>query len=162
MEQKASYIKENDPKAYQFFLGYWKYLKTYYVMTEEDCENNDWWGCFMSDMCYYVNRYEYNKFYVDLIMALYIRNLGGSQKQDIHYLSSFYKEWWEVLNQFYVSIKGDSAKQGEFVERIQQLYEKYSKDSFFNNCIDILYEYVMPEIKTEDSIRFVKYIYNLV
>lgn len=151
-----SYIATNKPEVLVFFKEYWSYLKKYYVIVDD----KDWWGCFMSDMCYYVDTYSNNNLYVNLIMALYVRNIGDYKKNDIHYLSGFFKNWWAVFNEYYEPIGNDDKKQGAFVNAIQGLYDKYSQDTFFRDCIDILYDYKMPEVKTNADDKFMKYIYE--
>ncbi len=154
-EANKSYISQNEPQVYAFFLEYWKYLKTYYTVKDD----KDWWSCFMSDMYYYVDSYSDNNLYVDLIMALYVRNIGDYHAHDIAYLSTFFKDWWNVFDTYYKPL--DDELQGEFVEAITKLYDQYSKDTFFRDCIDCLYNFKMPEVKTDTSSKFMEYIYNV-
>ncbi len=150
-------IKNNDPEAYKFFVNYWKLLKKYYIVQDD----NLWWDCFVADLSRYVNAYAYSDFYVDLVMALYHRNVNEFKQHDIKYISEFFKDWWNVLDTYYMPLKDNPNLQGPFAESIQKLYKKYEYDPFLIDCIDIMYNYKMPAFKTADSLRFVKEIYGL-
>ena len=114
----------------------------------------------MSDLNYYVTTYADNDFFVELIMALYVRNNDYYEQHDIKYLSDFYKDWWALFNAYYKPLKIDKADPIDYIGDLQKLYDKYDKDMFFRECIDILNRYLMPEIKTQDSTKFVKDIYD--
>ncbi len=152
-----SYIKEHDKETYGFFIEYWSFLKKYYVVNDD----GTWWGSFISDVHYYIEKYSYSDFYVDLIMVLYSRNISGPDVHDIKYISAFYKDWWQIFNKYYGPLKERPELQGGFVNEIKDMYEKYKNDAFLIECIDILYNYKMPEVKTVDSLRFVQQIYGL-
>ena len=106
-------------------------------------------------------KYSYSDFYVDLIMVLYSRNISDPDVHDIKYISAFYKDWWQIFNKYYGPLKERPELQGGFVNEIKDMYEKYKNDTFLIECIDILYNYKMPEVKTVDSLRFVQQIYGL-
>lgn len=132
-----SYIKENEPKAYQFFIEYWSFVKKYWVIDNTE----DWWNCFCADLAYYVSKYENNDFYVSLIMQVYIRNKDELVvTSTVKELTAFLKEWWEYINKYYAD-HSEKEWWANFVEDTKGLLNKYNSNSYYTGLVDAFFEF---------------------
>jgi len=135
MQTKVSYIKENDPSTYNFFLEYWDFSKKYWNVKEDE----DWWNCFLADLAYLVSKHENNDFFVALVMQMYVRNRDVELMGDtFDELKAFYKEWWKYINKFYKS-EADASWWEAFTSETKELLKKYQESVYFTEIIDIFF-----------------------
>lgn len=130
-----SYLKENNLKLYDFYVEYWSFVKKFW-----NVENNeDWWNCFVDDLRSYVNKYDDNDFYVDTIMALYVRNREKEVSEtNIQEVKKFFGEYWQYLNNYH-EIKETIDYWDGFTQATKDLSKKYGHDPYFIELIDLFF-----------------------
>lgn len=134
---QASYIKNNEPLTYQFFMEYWEFSKKYWHVVMDE----DWWNCFLADLEYLVSKYDNNDFFVALLMQMYIRNRQPDAKTDsIDNLKAFYKEWWSYINKFYRTDPNTDWWE-EFMQETKDMFDKYKRSEFFSEIINVFVKY---------------------
>lgn len=129
---EISYIKQNEPETYKFFVEYWGFVKKYWVPEN----TQEWWNLFTADLAYYVSKYDNNDFFVDIIMQMYVRdknpaNCIGTKEE----LTGFLSEWWKYINTYYVT--NDSKEWWtKFIDETKQISKKYEGNIFYQGLID--------------------------
>ena len=128
-----SYIKDNNPSLYEFFLDYWKFIKGYWRVYDEE----DWWNCLISDMDYYISKYSWSGFCVDLLMDFYDRCKSDvEQTETIQDTSKFLKEWWRYINKYYKRGGENDEWWSLFLRETGELTEKYKKVPYYCTLVD--------------------------
>ncbi len=128
-----TYIKDNNPSLYEFFLDYWKFIKGYWKIYNEE----DWWNCLISDMNYYVSKYSWSSFCVELLMDFYERCKNDTQQvETLEDTKQFLKEWWRYINRFYKRGEEDEGWWVEFLTETDRITTKYKNVPYYCTLVD--------------------------
>jgi len=130
-----SYIKENEPHFYHFFIEYWDLIKKYW-----DVKNSEeWWDIFISDMTYYTAKYDRDDFCVELLMELYERAKNKNRgNESIGEAKKFMQTWLNYINQYYQEQKSEDWWR-QFSTETDVLLTTYSYNTYYYNLINAFY-----------------------
>lgn len=129
-----NYIKETNPSLYEFFLDYWNFIKGYWRIYNEE----DWWNCLISDMDYYVTKYSWSNFCVNLLMAFYNRckDERPGEGESLDETKIFLKEWWQYINKYYKRGNEDAKWWEDFLSETGDITEKYKNSPYYCSLVD--------------------------
>lgn len=130
-----SYVKENEPRFYQFFVEYWELIKKYWKVENRE----EWWDIFISDMTYYTAKYDRDDFCVELLMELYERAKNKSRdKESLASAKTFLNIWWEYVNKYYQNNESEEWWI-QFSVETDKLLTAYSNNTYYYNLINAFY-----------------------